>query len=415
MKLRFLSLLQQLDAVKIPFIALLFAVTSIPAVANAQSSSSSGGAFGGTPTVTTPSRIQQGAGQFTPGPPLTPSGTSKPASSTHFGSSPIGTSNTFGNPPLRPTQDGSTSTEPLPPKQNQSPNKQISSAGRSRVVNLDTCFVKLIEDIDVPAEESGKLIRVGVKPGQLVDRGSAIAQMDDQRSRRALEEATLRQESASRMARDTTEIKSANKKMILARRELEDIRKLAVKGSESKQAYQRAKYAFQIAELEFQAAKNQKSLAGLEALTQQVSVNAANDSISRNALTSPVNGIVFEVFKDGGEWVTAGETIMRIARMDRLRIQGFVEADKYDPNQVRNRAVTVTTELANESLEFSGQIVFVSPEKVNNRFKVWAEVDNIQRNGGWMLQAEGEVTMQIHLDQNGSSMTQRNPRRIVPR
>ena len=217
------------------------------------------------------------------------------------------------------------------------------------------------------------------------------------------------------MARDTTEIKSANKKMILARRELEDIRKLAVKGSESKQAYQRAKYAFQIAELEFQAAKNQKSLAGLESLTQQVSVNAANDSISRNALTSPVNGIVFEVFKDGGEWVTAGETIMRIARMDRLRIQGFVEADKYDPNQVRNRAVTVTTELANESLEFSGQIVFVSPEKVNNRFKVWAEVDNIQRNGGWMLQAEGEVTMQIHLDQNGSSMTQRNPRRIVPR
>ena len=101
--------------------------------------------------------------------------------------------------------------------------------------------------------------------------------------------------------------------------------------------------------------------------------------------------------------------------MDRLRIQGFVEADKYDPNQVRDRAVTVTTELANESLEFSGQIVFVSPEKVNNRFKVWAEVDNIQRNGGWMLQAEGEVTMQIHLDQNGSSMTQRNPRRIVPR
>lgn len=316
------------------------------------------------------------------------------------------------NQTLRPQEQGSTSTEALPPKKN----KQVSSASRRKSVLLETCFVKLIEDIELPAEESGKLIRIEVQPGDRVSKNQLVAQMDDQRSRMMLEDASLKYRSASRLANDDTEIKSAHKKYSLAKREFEDIRTLYQKGSESKQAYARAKYSMQISEFELISAKNQKGLASIEAASAQVQVNAANASIARNAIQSPVDGIVFEVFKDGGEWATAGEKIMRIARMDKLRIQGYVEGSQFDPHEVRNKPVTVTLEMARESIDFSGQITFVSLEKGANRYRVWAEVNNIEKDGLWVLQSDGEVTMTIHLDRNGSAITKkRSPRQTFPR
>ena len=385
-----------------PQLAMLFAFAAcLPAICLSQTQTPvvknfSDGGFNGSPlprpTVTKPTRLRspQDANQFSLTPPVKQSRSQ----------------------PLRPHQQGSSSTEALPPKKN----KQVSSSSRPKSVVLETCFAKLIDDIELPAEESGKLTKITVQPGARVSKDQLVAQMDDQRSQMMREEAGIRYRSASRLAGDDTEIRSAQKKLSLARREFEDTRTLYQKGSESKQAYQRAKYSMQIADLELVAAKNQKSMAALDAASAQVQVNAANASIRRNRIQSPVDGIVFEVFKDGGEWATAGEKIMRIARMDRLRIQGYVEGNQFDPHEVANKPVTVTLELATESIDFTGQIVFVSPEKKANRYQVWAEVNNVERNGRWVLQSDHEVAMTIHLDRNASSITRkRNPRQPFPR
>lgn len=385
-----------------PLLTSLFAVVCLaflPTTCFAQSpvvEKMTDSSFTGSPIVTKPTRLKrpQDGNEFSLQPPVKQ------------------TRNQPRNQPLRPQEAGSTSTQTLPPKKN----KQISSSSRPKSVPLETCFVKLIEDIEIPAEESGKLINISAQPGDRVSKNQMVAQMDDQRSRRMLEEATLKYRSSSRLANDDTEIKSAHKKYVLAKREYEDIFALYKKGSESKQAWQRSRYAMQISELDLIAAKNKKNLASLNSAAEQVRVNAANDSIERNAIRSPVNGIVFEVFKDGGEWATAGEKILRIARMDRLRIQGFVEGSQFDPHEVANKPVTVTLEMARESFDFSGQIVFVSLEKGGNRYRVWAEVDNIEKEGRWVLQADGEVSMTIHLDRNASSVTKkRNPQQTLPR
>ena len=347
--------------------------------------------FVSVPIVTRPKRITQDEGDFAPTPP-TKSARHNPKTSGKIKQS---------------------STENLPRKRSQDSSDTTS---RRTTALLDTCFVKLIEDIEIPAEESGKITAIHVKPGDDVGLEQPIAQMDDQRAQRMLEEASLKFQSADRLANDETEIRSAYKKMILAQREHEDIATLARKGSESKQAYQRSKYAMQISELDYQAAKNKKSLAALDKDAESVRVNAAKDSIKRNALKSPVEGIVFEVFKDKGEWVTAGDKIMRVARMDRVRIQGFVEAKKYDPSEIANRPVTVTLQLARDQEQtFSGEIVFVSYERGGNRYKVWAEVDNVKKNNRWILQAESEVTMEIHLDRESTSVTKRSSGNSVPR
>ena len=38
-----------------------------------------------------------------------------------------------------------------------------------------------------------------------------------------------------------------------------------------------------------------------------------------------------QIFKDPGEWVNAGEKIMRIAPLSRLRVHGTISAQNWDP------------------------------------------------------------------------------------
>ncbi|MEM9412041.1 MAG: HlyD family secretion protein, partial [Planctomycetota bacterium] len=139
-----------------------------------------------------------------------------------------------------------------------------------------------------------------------------------------------------------------------------------------------------------------------EAKVEEVAVNAARDSIDRHAIKSPINGIVYEVAKDTGEWVTAGESVIKIARMDRIRISTTVDGNQYRPSQISDRAVTVTLNLPNEKLAtFEGKVVFVAPNRsTKNEYIIWAEVDNLlDDNGGkhWLLNPGNTVDMKIHL------------------
>lgn len=269
---------------------------------------------------------------------------------------------------------------------------------------LRDCTVHLIEDIDLPALESGQLSEMLVKPGDSVEKGARIAQMNDQRSRRAFDEATLRFEIADERANDVTEVNTAYKRYQLAYVEHTKSEKLRRSGSVSAHEANRARFSAEVAQLEYEGAKKARDLAATEAAAEMVTVKASEDSIARHRIIAPINGHVFEVFKEAGEWVTAGETVMRIARMDRLRITGIVEGVDYDPHEIADRPVNVTLELARgRRVEFTGKVVFVGLEKFGTgKYLVWAEVDNRTEPTGrshWMLQPGAEVDMQIQLGQ----------------
>ncbi len=106
-----------------------------------------------------------------------------------------------------------------------------------------------------------------------------------------------------------------------------------------------------------------------------------------------------ELNKDAGEWVNAGDNVMRVARMDQLYVEGSLDCNLYNPHDVRGRPVTVTARRAQgEQVEFTGRIVFVAMEKLTSGVSIRAEVDNRLLGEQWMLLAREEVTMRIHLD-----------------
>ena len=93
---------------------------------------------------------------------------------------------------------------------------------------------------------------------------------------------------------------------------------------------------------------------------------------------------------------------MRVVRMDRLRVEGFLNSEHYAPEQVLGATVRVMLDLAgdyNETLQ--GKIDYVSPlVEASGDYRVWAEVDNRPGRGGyhWLLRPGSEAEMIIELN-----------------
>lgn len=126
-------------------------------------------------------------------------------------------------------------------------------------LDLQECTVQLIQDIDLPALESGQIIAIDVKPGVSVKKDQIVAQMDDSRSQRTLEEATLRHGIADRRASDETEEQTAYKRYRLAYIEHTKAEKLQQSGSVSEHNANRARYSAEVAQLEFEGAQRPAS------------------------------------------------------------------------------------------------------------------------------------------------------------
>ena len=263
------------------------------------------------------------------------------------------------------------------------------------------CVVQLITDVDVPAVETGLLKDILVKENQAVEFGQVLANIDDQIAQRALEQAQFKHELATRRAEDPTEVQAAEEKLKLTSIEYDVNLRLYGKGSKTKQEALRSKYSRDISEFELQSAKNSKVLAAVESSAELVNVRAAQDSIDRHKITSPVNGHVFKIFKDPGEWVNAGEKIMRIAPLSRLRVHGTISANDWDPYELDGQKVTITAKMARGRTEtFTGQVVQTELEqRGNNLYLVVAEVENRYEPNSqhWMLQPQSRVEMNIHV------------------
>ncbi|MGE0610128.1 MAG: hypothetical protein AB7O62_23755, partial [Pirellulales bacterium] len=91
--------------------------------------------------------------------------------------------------------------------------------------------------------------------------------------------------------------------------------------------------------------------------------------------------------------------VLRIVRLDRLRVEGFLNASEHNPHEVMNRPVLVEVPLAHGRVEqFRGKVVFVSPlVEADGEFRVWAEVVNRTEGDQWLLLPGLNAAMSIEL------------------
>ncbi|MFM8892324.1 MAG: HlyD family efflux transporter periplasmic adaptor subunit, partial [Planctomycetia bacterium] len=156
----------------------------------------------------------------------------------------------------------------------------------------------------------------------------------------------------------------------------------------------------QKSELQIEQAQLEKKVSGLAAVSKSVEVDAAENSIERRLIKAPLDGMVVQIFPHQGEWMQPGDPLARVVRTDKLRVEGYVDSTRWNPEQVRDRPVTVEVAVAGSRREqFKGRIIFTSPiVESGGDYRVFAEVENRQEPGTphWLLRAGQTATMTIH-------------------
>jgi macrolide-specific efflux system membrane fusion protein len=257
----------------------------------------------------------------------------------------------------------------------------VEAAGADKTI-VKSALVTIIEEAEIPAPVEGVLSAVDTREGQLVEARAVVARIEDAEVRLTHERARTEFEIARKQAGNDLKVRLARKSADVARTELkraiESVEKY--KKSVSDTEIDRLRLAADKAELEIEQALHEQETARLTSRLKEIEMELAKQAVDRRLLTSPISGMVVQVNLHQGEWVQPGKTAVRVLRVDRLRVEGFVAAELLTGDLVGRRA-TLTVDLPGKAgAAFEGAVVFVSPEinPVNQQVRVWAEVENRQ-------------------------------------
>ena len=270
---------------------------------------------------------------------------------------------------------------------------------------LTRCLVSLVEEARVPAREAGVLVELSIKEGDTLARGDTIARIDDSQPRFEQRKAKAEHDQAQAKSESDVDVRYSIAAEEVAEAELEKAvaSNRRIPGSVTEVELARLQLNRKKSELQIEQAQLERRLSALDVDSKQVEVDAAENRIQRRKISSPIDGTVVQIYPHLGEWMQPGDPLARVVRIDKLRVEGYVDSARFEPEQVHDRPVTVKVVFADEREEtFKGRIVFVSPlVEPGGDYRVWAEVENRQPPGSnqWLLRAGQQATMTIHSQQ----------------
>jgi len=247
-------------------------------------------------------------------------------------------------------------------------------------IKIDQALLALIEHVDLPAKEQGTLAELSVREGDVIKQGTSLAAIEDDEALTAVSKAEREVDVARTKADNDVSIRYARKAYEVAaaeyRRALESVDKFhkSVSATELDQLRLNAEKTL----LEIEQAEQEQAIARLVLRQKQSELDSARLKRDRHRLISPFTGMVVEVKKHRGEWLNPGDTVMRLVRLDRLRVEAFVPAREFAFRFEQQHVTLIADVAGEEQASFAGTVVFVSPEvnPVNGQVRLWAEVNN---------------------------------------
>ena len=258
--------------------------------------------------------------------------------------------------------------------------------------------------LELSAGEAGLLVAMTVKPGDRVTTGQVMARIDDDQPQMAKLRAKAEHDQAVAKAASDVDVRYSQKAQAVAQKASEKAEQShkAVQGSVTDVERDRLRLEWEKSGLQIEQAQLDRQLADLAAKVKEAEVETAEIEIRRRLVKSPIDGEVVDVQANEGEWLQVGAPLAHVVRTDKLRVEGYVDAARWDPERIRGRPVTVEVTLADARREtFEGRISFVSPlVESGGDYRVFAEVANRKSPGSeeWLLRAGQTATMVIHSD-----------------
>jgi macrolide-specific efflux system membrane fusion protein len=245
---------------------------------------------------------------------------------------------------------------------------------------VESALLRLIQQVEVPARAQGVLTSIEVVEGDSVQLGDVLAQVDDSEAKLLEGRAAIELEVSKETVKSDVAVRAAKQAFQFNKAEHERLERAAqgIRGSISLSELEELKFRAEQAALDLEKAQHEARLDQLTVELKQKELQLSKHNVEVRKVAAPINGVVVEVLRQPGEWVEPGDKVLRIVRLDRLRVEGLIEVPDI-ASDLRNAQVTLSLNVPGRGpTNFPGKIVFVSPEinPVNGQVRIWAEVEN---------------------------------------
>ncbi len=248
-------------------------------------------------------------------------------------------------------------------------------------IRVPSAVVKIADAISVPAEYNGVLTHMLVKEGQILKEGDLVAKIKDSELRLQLVRAEYENQIANLTAKNDVDIRFSRKSSDVAQSDV----------TRSLESNTRVPNAVPVAKLERQVLERDRTLLQLEQAERDFEVAKLKKNLTKNQvelsnlllqkteIRAPISGMVTAVERQRGEWVEPSETVIRLVKIDRLRVEGFITAESASKVRIGAPVEVKFTQQWLKDFKYQGTIVFVDPEAnpINSQIVVWAEINNV--------------------------------------
>ena len=264
---------------------------------------------------------------------------------------------------------------------------------------IDNCVVLPERDVDVPARVDGPLAELLVEAGDAVTAGQVIGRMENRRHQAIRNAAEQRHREALHLAKCDAALREARVAAEVAdlhyqsRLDANERRAGTVNNNELLNYRLEAARALHNAE----KAATEHERNALVAAAREAEFVAAEIDFEDCQMTTPFDGIVVQTSAVAGEWVAAGNTVVRVVNLDVLFVQGVLSPRLLGADMLASRQVSVSFRDSNDNpASLPATVSFVSPLlHANGGRQLRVKVKNKMIDGHWILKPGMVAT--VHL------------------
>ena len=293
----------------------------------------------------------------------------------------------------------------IAPVRGQSPNEPLperpaadAPASLGRTIQVDTAQVVSLHKIQVAAQSDGLIQELLVDEGHEVKKGDTLLVIDNRLAIAELGVATKEAEAAAKQAAQTAEVEYAETASAVADAEYAEIYALHQKGAAAYSEARRKQLEKDRARLGIDVANVKHEQEILAAQVAQEKVSAAEVRLGLFKVIAPYDGIIVQRLRDQGEWIRAGEPVLRLVHMHEMKVETLVEVRGIAINRLQGAPMRVTVKLDPQTnATYTPVVEFVSPEIEAHRVRISARIQNEMLGGVWLLRDGMTASIEIQL------------------
>jgi RND family efflux transporter MFP subunit len=270
--------------------------------------------------------------------------------------------------------------------------------GAARIIEAENAFLVCLHKVQVAAQSDGLIEKLNADEGSTVSKGETLLVIDSRVAGAELEVARKELEAAQKQAAQTAEVQYAKKAAEVAVNEYNAENELFSRGSSTRSQAERKRLEAERSRLGIEVAEVKHETEILAADVAAAKLEAARVRLDMYNVLAPYDGVIIERLRDEGEWIRAGEPVLRLMHMDQMKVEAMVSLKDFSFSDLQNAPMKVTVEVnASKKYEIPTRVEFVNPEILTGRVRVIARIQNQKVGNSWLLGDGMKVRVELEL------------------